>query len=190
MMMLDNVLPDADESIYRRVCDVYQHLRSCFQSLSHLVNTPSTIAENVIGSNTRSVLTGCSGRPKLLFSLEMIEFMVEAGYTRTELCQSLGISRCTLWRRLKENNVVIEQFTDISDQDLDEIVAAIKSDHPRYGISLTLGHLLSIVSEYEYQGEEFVNVCSALTQLVLSTDGSRSSGEGCIGCLDQTHCGT
>lgn len=91
-----------------------------------------------------SVATGNPGRPSLSFSLELVELMTDAGYSLTEIAKALLVSRTTLWRRLKENNIVIEKFTDISDRDLEELIASFQVENPQSGESLIQGHLLSI----------------------------------------------
>ena len=54
----------------------------------------------------------------------------------------IGISRQTLYRRLKEEGILEDmQFTSISDSDLDDVIRHIKIDHPNDGEVLIAGHL-------------------------------------------------
>lgn len=59
--------------------------------------------------------------------------------------QELGISRYTLYRRLREEGILENlQFTDVSDDDLDDIILQIKLEHPNDGEVLIAGHLVAL----------------------------------------------
>jgi len=51
------------------------------------------------------------------------------------------IQRATLWRKLKEMNIKIVKFTDISDQNLVIAIRDMYQNHPHCGISMMHGHL-------------------------------------------------
>ncbi len=82
--------------------------------------------------------------PLLKLMLIMVDLMIGSGYKVTEICHSLGVSRSTLCQRMKENNMVLDKFTDISDVDLDEHISLFKADHLNCGLPLVQGHLVSI----------------------------------------------
>ena len=73
-----------------------------------------------------------------------MEFLRTLRFTWTKIAQILGISRATLYRRLEEEDVNPELwYSDISDHDLDTLIAAIKHDNPNDGDRLMAGHLCS-----------------------------------------------
>ena len=67
------------------------------------------------------IRTGNAGRPQVLVNLEQVELLRGCGYTWVEVADCLNVSRSTIWRRLKEMDVSLETFSDISDSDLDDI---------------------------------------------------------------------
>ena len=83
------------------------------------------------------------GRPSIHVNIDYIELLHEAGYTLTDIAYALQISRSTLWRRLKEDGVSLNRYSDISDADLDSIVRAYKESNPNCGHTLLCGFLQS-----------------------------------------------
>ena len=60
----------------------------------------------------------------------------------TKIAEVMGVSRQTLYRRVKEKGIHQDlQFSDISDHDLDEVIKQIKVEHPNDGEVLMNGHL-------------------------------------------------
>ena len=106
--------------------------------------TVNHVPTGIVGCDTVAVATGTPGSPKLFPNLELVELMIDVGYSLTEVAKALLVSRTTLWRRLKESNMVIEKFTDISERDLEELVRSFQDQYPHSGESLIQGHLLSI----------------------------------------------
>ncbi len=73
--------------------------------------------------------------------MEDIEYFRAYRFSWTQIAKFLGISRSTLYRRLDEEGLSREeQFSAISDGELDRQVRNIKRDHPNDGERL-LGHL-------------------------------------------------
>lgn len=63
-------------------------------------------------------------------------------YNWTKIATILEVSRATLYRRLEEAGVSPDDYTPLSDQQLDEVIHSIKQDHPNDGEVLLQGHLL------------------------------------------------
>ena len=63
-------------------------------------------------------------------------------YKWTKIATLLGLSRATLYRRLKEAGVSSDEYTQVSDEQLDEVICSIKQDHPNDSEVLLQGHLL------------------------------------------------
>ena len=70
------------------------------------------------------------GRPRLDISKESILSLRRLNYSWTKVARLLGISRKTLYRRLKEYNIDTNTFTDLSESELDELLSSIKVEHP------------------------------------------------------------
>ena len=84
------------------------------------------------------------GRPRLEINIEEVEFLRALHLPWKKIAELLCISRCTLYRRLKDEGILQElQFTEESDDDLDEIIKDIKQEHPNDGEVLVTGHLLA-----------------------------------------------
>ena len=84
------------------------------------------------------------GRPRLDISKESILSLRRLNYSWTKVARLLGISRKTLYRRLKEYNIDTSTFTDLSESELDELLSSIKVEHPNYGEVILQGQLLHI----------------------------------------------
>lgn len=63
-------------------------------------------------------------------------------YKWNQIAKLLEVSRATLYRRLKENNIV--SYSSLTDNELDETVRSIKVYHPNDGEVLMQGHLRSM----------------------------------------------
>ena len=84
------------------------------------------------------------GRPPIDFNIEEVEFLRSLNLQWNKIAQILGVSRYTLYRRLKSEGILQDlQFTDISDSDLDDVIKQIKAEHPNDGEVLMMGHLLA-----------------------------------------------
>ena len=86
--------------------------------------------------------TGNAGRPQILVNLEQVELLRGCGYTWVEVADCLNVSRSTIWRHLKEMDVSLETFSDISDSDLDDIVGRFHHGSQNIGQAMIQGLLL------------------------------------------------
>lgn len=84
------------------------------------------------------------GRPLINVDFEDIEFLRQLRFSWTKISEILGISRSTLYRRLRQEDVTEHlSYSNISDTALDSIVEQIKERHPNDGERLMIGHLMS-----------------------------------------------
>ena len=60
----------------------------------------------------------------------------------TKIASILGISRATLYRKLEEEGISSNDYSSLTDSQLDEVIISIKRDHPNDGEVLLKGHLL------------------------------------------------
>ena len=81
------------------------------------------------------------GRPLIVVDIAQVERLVKLGVPLLNIAESMGISRITLWRRLRESGVHLDRFTRIDNQTLDSAMTSIIRQFPNAGISMILGFL-------------------------------------------------
>ena len=89
------------------------------------------------------VTQGRRGRPSLVVNIEQVELFRSVGYSWSEVSNLLSVSRTTLWRRFHDLNIPTSKYSDISDQELDNIVQSIQESHPNVGLVMLQGYVLS-----------------------------------------------
>ena len=76
--------------------------------------------------------------------IEDIMALKSLNYGWTKIASILGISRSTLYRRLNDEGISCDLYTQLTSAELDEIVIDIKRNHPNDGEVLLNGHLLRL----------------------------------------------
>ena len=76
-------------------------------------------------------------------SIPHIQELLDEDIRRTEIARMLGVATKTLYRFIAKHGLVIPQFSDITDDDLVEVVRFLKRNHPNDGEALMHGHLMS-----------------------------------------------
>ncbi len=86
-------------------------------------------------------MTGNSaGRPRQFINIGQVETLRSAGYSWSNIAESLQVSRSTLWRRVQSTGFSDPfRFTDISDRELDDLISTIQNNCPTVGRQLTHG---------------------------------------------------
>ena len=89
-----------------------------------------------------SIISFCRvGRPKVEINIDDVEFLRSLKFSWERIADIIGVSRSTLMRRIHDEGVVIETFSNISDEQLDHLVSRVKLQHPYDGERLMIGHL-------------------------------------------------
>ena len=81
------------------------------------------------------------GRPRLQVDVEEIAEMRKLGVSISKISEVLGLSRSTLYRVLEGSDLI--DVTEISDQELDSVVASYKETHPNDGERILIGYIRS-----------------------------------------------
>ena len=81
------------------------------------------------------------GRPKSVINEDVIKLLRQQGYNWTDISKIFEISTKTLSRQRKENNILdtIQQYSNLTDDELDRIVKQIKSENPFFGQIMIMG---------------------------------------------------
>ena len=89
--------------------------------------------------------SGLPGRPKLSFDMEDLQCLQSIGLSLTKISEIFGISRSTLYRRMQEVGFTDRnRFSMCSDEELDGIIANLKSTLPHVGERIIIGHIRSL----------------------------------------------
>lgn len=123
---------------------------------SRIFEIPSSITETLIqlgrlvkdaieekqGSILFTLEQGERGRPKLNFSAEFLNYLFEIPLPVQCVANLLGVSERTIFRRMKDHGISTKtSYSSMSDQELDNKIAALKSSAPHAGYRLIKGLL-------------------------------------------------
>ena len=81
------------------------------------------------------------GRPSLQIDIAQVTQLRKLGMSMTKISDIIGVSRSMLYRGLENADLV--GFTDLSDQQLDQLIASYKETHPHDGERMVIGFLRS-----------------------------------------------
>lgn len=79
---------------------------------------------------------GERGRPKLVVSKDYLQDLIEMDLSVRCISKLLGVSVKTVRRRMQQWGLSIrESYSQMTDDELDNLVSAIKADSPNLGLS-------------------------------------------------------
>lgn len=95
--------------------------------------------------NIPRIYTGRPGRPRLAIDLPRALCLHALGASWERVAQAMGVVRRTIYYHLERAGITTTEavYSDISDDDLDELVAEISLSHPFDGAGIIRGHLLT-----------------------------------------------
>lgn len=96
-----------------------------------------------IASYLHRIYTGRPGRPSFNIDVQRLCLLHDLGNSWESIAEAYGVNRTTLYRHLQRAGISPErkEFSQISDTDLDEIVAKKSLEHPFIGSAIMMGHL-------------------------------------------------
>ncbi len=83
------------------------------------------------------------GCPSIELSADTVKEWRSLNFSWTKIASLIGVSRSTLYRRLKDFGIETDDYTAVQTADLDHEIKGIKQDHPNDGEVIMKGHLLS-----------------------------------------------
>ena len=137
---LINVLNTAgfsyDDEIGNLLCTVKATLERYQSFHSQTDEISGSLSSNIAESRRRR------GRPKLGIKKEQLVYLINLNFSVADIARLFGISKRTMHRRMSEYGLSISStYSDIGNDDLDEMVRGILQDFPRTGYQRMMGFL-------------------------------------------------
>lgn len=117
-------------------------LESFDSSASALLNVMRTSVDCMIGERENQACR--QGRPRIRVEEEQLRFLVESNFRTVDIASLFGCSRRTIERRMQEYGNTHNDFSDLSDSDLDVLVSSVVLLHPQCGEKSVTGRLRSL----------------------------------------------
>ena len=84
------------------------------------------------------------GRPHLDVLKEELEYLLSMGFSGPQISTAIGVSLSTVRRRIAQYGLTVgDLYSDVTDQELDQIVSETKLLFPNSGFRIMQGHLLN-----------------------------------------------
>lgn len=105
---------------------------------THL-NTPPPLPSSFLPR----VYTGRVGRPSYAIDLERAVLLHDLGNTWKDTAKALGIARSTLYEHMDKAGLSTakREWSDLTNDELDEVIAEFSLAHPFSGTRIVMGHL-------------------------------------------------
>lgn len=100
-------------------------------------------SEGTPGGSVRRLYIGHVGRPSYDIDLDAAQELHDLGHSWENVGKALGVARRTILNHMKQARRLTTRppFTEVSDNDLDDLVSAIIAEHPFIGGTIVHGHL-------------------------------------------------
>lgn len=124
-----------------------------------------------------TTVAGRTGRPKYNIEMETLAELCELNLSVRYIAKLLGVSCRTVRRRIQEFGFSPKTYSNISDQDLNRLVAQIKNEMPSAGYRMVKGRLQSMGIHIQWR-----RVAASMHEVDSIGVLSRMYGLGCVVC--------
>uniref|UniRef100_A0A3P9B3S1 Integrase core domain-containing protein n=1 Tax=Maylandia zebra TaxID=106582 RepID=A0A3P9B3S1_9CICH len=119
-------------------------ITEALQNVHHLVQCEINISSVAIIELETEVGLG-PGHPKIVLERERLKNLLDIQLPVSCIAKCLGVSRRTIYRRMQEFDLSVRgTYSTMNDQELDNIISAIKNQMPNAGYRMVQGHLVSM----------------------------------------------
>ncbi len=106
-------------------------------------------------------ISGPTGRPKTIVSEQHLRRLVEMGLTVPCISKLLGMSTRTIERRMQQFGITVRgTYSQLTDEELDNLVVAIKTTSPHSGYRMMRGHLKALGHRVQWS-----RVCDSMNRV-------------------------
>lgn len=131
-------LISSTEEYHRNIVIAYESGLVSFDCVGIFGEILSSLQQCETSWNKKSL-----GRPKLNLPKDQLEFLLSLGFNKTQISKMLGVSTRTMTRRMDEYKLVGVEFSDLTEQELDQIVIDVHRQFPQSGYRQMLAILKS-----------------------------------------------
>lgn len=111
------------------------------REVSTIVRTQDSEKEQWSSFRLSKYYSGNCGRPEFVISQEQLEYLIANGFNAVEIGRLLGVSLSTVRCRMIECSIdTSKPFSNITDENLCELIRDIKKENPRSDCRIMLGH--------------------------------------------------
>jgi hypothetical protein len=160
---LVDALPNADQAAVERAVHQLDAIRTILSNLDDPQSSAEQLAELITyvtnlllpleshlhhpppppASNLPRNYTNRRGRPGYVLDLDRANLLHDLGNTWSDVANAMQVSRRTLYNHMATTgrSTARREWSDITDDELDELVSEISLSHPFIGSTILLGHL-------------------------------------------------
>lgn len=135
-ILMQEALHGSDESLQQACSFVSQALR-LLQEIEEMQ------LAGAVPSSPETVAAGL-GRPRFEIPSEQISLLIESQFTVPQIADLIGVSVRTVYRRMSQYGLSIRStYSELTDQELDDLTSDIHREFPMCGSKQMKGHLTS-----------------------------------------------
>lgn len=119
--------------------DLLEYINNLLLPLENFLNNPPPPPSSTIPLHH----TDTPGRPTYIIDLDRANLLHDLGNTWKDIAGVMGVTRSTLYNHMARTgrSTARKEWSNISDDALDELVSEISLSHPFVGSRIVLGHL-------------------------------------------------
>lgn len=120
-------------------------MESAIQHLDNALSLINTGYSEVLGLSSPVFYSGARGRPRIVVSPPVLEYLISNRFSVRQVAQLLQVSPSTIRRHMNEFGITVRgTYSSLSNEMLDTIVQRIQEEHPNSGYRLITGHLAAM----------------------------------------------